>query len=202
MGFDLNGLAPKGATIPKPTSPISIKVDNNTFKYDKEELSKYHNKLEEWSKQDGTYFRNNSWWWRPLADYTLNFTKVLEINKKTLDGWHTNSGYKVSKRNAEQIAKQLKFLIESGHTKKFEKDYMAESLEARKYNEKVEKEMQKLNDLPRNKDLAPCDYSKKDKKEWDRLYAKQKIIASYPFSEKNVIAFMNFCNQCGGFEIC
>jgi len=202
MGFDLNGLKPKGATIPRPKSPPYKKIKEGTYSYNQKEMEEYHMKLEDWSSQEGTYFRNNSWWWRPLADYTLNFTKVLEINKKTLDGWHTNSGHKVSKTNAEQIAKQLKFLIDSGHTKKFEEKYMAEHHKARKYNETIEKKLQKLNNLPRNKDLAPVDFSKKDKKEWDKLYAMQLRIASYPFSVKNVEAFMKFCNSSGGFEIC
>jgi len=79
---------------------------------------------------------------------------------------------------------------------------MAEHHKARKYNETIEKKLQKLNNLPRNKDLAPVDFSKKDKKEWDKLYAMQLRIASYPFSVKNVEAFMKFCNSSGGFEIC
>ena len=60
--------------------------------------------------------------------------------------------------------------------------------------------MDKLNNLPRNKDLAPCNYNKKDKKEWDRLYAKQKRIASYPFSVKNVEEFMTSVIIVGGLR--
>lgn len=202
MGFDLNGLKPKGTKIPRPKSPPYTKIKKGTYSYNQKDMEEYHEKLEEWSNQEGTYFRNNCWWWRPLADYTLNYTKVLELNEKTMEGWHHNSGHKVSKANAEQIAKQLKFLIDSGHTKKFEEKYMAEHHKARKYNETITEKMQKLNNLKRNKDLAPINFSKKDKKEWDRLYKMQLSIASYPFSVENVKAFMKFCNSSGGFEIC
>ena len=202
MGFDLNGLAPKGATIPRPTRPEPEIVGKDKWKYDKKELEEYHNKFDKWQEQSGTYFRNNVWWWRPLAEYVLKYTKVIPNTKKHREGWNTNSGYQVSNRYAEEIAKQLKFLIDTGHTKKFQTDYMKEFVKAEKFNEGVQKEMDKLNNLPRNKDLAPCNYNKKDKKEWDRLYAKQKLIASYPFSVKNVEEFMDFCNKSGGFEIC
>ena len=205
MGFDLNGLAPIGATEPRPKRPEPEVIgteENKTWKYDKKELEEYHEKLEEWSNQEGTYFRNNVWWWRPLADYTLEYSKVLPINEKTLEGWHTNSGHKVKKEEAIQIGKQLNYLIKSGHTKKFEKKYMTESRKAQKYNETIREKMDKIGKLKRNKDLVPRDYNKEDKAQWDKLYSMQKRIADYPFSVENVKAFAKFCLASGGFEIC
>ena len=89
MGFDLNGLAPIGATEPRPRRPepeIIGTEENKTWKYDKKELEEYHEKLEEWSNQEGTYFRNNVWWWRPLADYTLEYSKVPSNKRKNFRG--------------------------------------------------------------------------------------------------------------------
>jgi len=69
-------------------------------------------------------------------------------------------------------------------------------------NAKIQKEIDKLDKLPRNKDLAPADYNKKDNAEWNRLWHKQDRQASYPFSEKNVKEFSIFCRASGGFNIC
>ena len=43
MGFDLNGLAPKGALIPRPKRPEPEVVGKDKWQYDKE-LEEYHNK--------------------------------------------------------------------------------------------------------------------------------------------------------------
>ena len=29
---------------------------------------------------EGEYFRNNVWWWRRLADYVCEHTKVINLN--------------------------------------------------------------------------------------------------------------------------
>lgn len=71
-----------------------------------------------------------------------------------------------------QISKQLDFLIKSGHTKQFSTKYKKIRLNALQYNKRLQKEMDKLNNLPRNKDLAPKDYNQADKKKWDKLWNK------------------------------
>ena len=56
MGFDLTGLNPKKAKYKSPS--------NDLYEQDKD---KFFKELEKYQNQKGTYFRNNVWWWRPLA---------------------------------------------------------------------------------------------------------------------------------------
>ena len=67
MGFDIYGLKPKL----KSKQP-SIDWDKNPSK---EETKKYFEEREKFNQTNkGYYFRNNVWWWRPLADYILQIT--------------------------------------------------------------------------------------------------------------------------------
>ena len=70
MGFDLNGLNPKNIEIEKPKRPTDV------YKLSDKEQEKYFKKQNKYLEQSGTYFRNNVWWWRPLAEYVIEHTKV------------------------------------------------------------------------------------------------------------------------------
>lgn len=61
--------------------------------------------------EKGEYFRNNVWWWRPLAAYVLDNVDMPDIETKE---WGTNSGQKVSATTALRIADTLDALIVSG----------------------------------------------------------------------------------------
>ena len=52
------------------------------------------------------------------------------------------------------------------------------------------------------KDIAPNNYSEEDKKKWDSIYEKKSWSANYPFSIKNVLEFIEFAEDSGGFRIC
>lgn len=196
MGFDLNGLNPKNIRVREPKRP------DNLYKLSDKEQEKYFKKQNKYLDQSGTYFRNNVWWWRPLAEYVIEHSKVINQDKITLEGWTCNSGFEVDDELATQIANQLDALIKSNHTKKYQSTYMLRFKQAEIGNAKIQKEIDKLDKLPRNKDLAPADYNKKDRAEWDRLYYTQDRQANYPFSEKNVKEFSIFCRASGGFSIC
>ena len=192
MGFDLTGLDPKNKKYKSPS--------NDLYKKDKD---KFFEELEKYQSQKGTYFRNNVWWWRPLAEYVLKETKV--ILESDQDGWHYNDCHEVSKEDAEQIAKQLRYLIESGHTKKFAKDWETRRKKIEKYNEQVEKELEEhtkqVQTKMKNDNLAPKDFSKEDHDKWERIYRKRNHDGSYPFSVENVEEFAEFCENSGGFSI-
>tara|TARA_Y100001937_G_scaffold36156_1_gene51872 strand:- start:133 stop:714 length:582 start_codon:yes stop_codon:yes gene_type:complete len=192
MGFDLTGLNPKNKKYKSPS--------NDLYKKDKD---KFFEELEKYQSQKGTYFRNNVWWWRPLAEYVLKETKV--ILESDQDGWHYNDCHEVSKEDAEQIAKQLRYLIESGHTKKFAKDWETRRKKIEKYNEQVEKELEEhtkqVQTKMKNDNLAPKDFSKEDHDKWERIYRKRNHDGSYPFSVENVEEFAEFCENSGGFSI-
>ena len=153
--------------------------------------------------EKGEYFRNNVWYWRPLAEYVLKETKV--IDEKDQEGWHYNDCHEVSKEDAEQIAKQLDHLIKSGHCKKFAQAWEKRREKIEKHNEQVEKELEKhceevktrLNDIG----LAPKDFPKEDHDKWEEIYNKRNSDGSYPFEEENVKEFLNSVKIVVGFTI-
>ena len=151
----------------------------------------------------GEYFRNNVWWWRPLAQYVLEETKV--IDEKDKEHWHYNDCHEVSKEQAEQIAKQLDYLIKSGNCKEFALAWELRRKKLEKHNEQVEKELEKhceevktrLNDIG----LAPKDFPKEDHDKWEEIYKKKNTDSYYPFNVENVKEFSIFCKNSGGFTI-
>ena len=197
MGFDIVGMNPKNIEINEPERP------ENLFELSQKEQDKYFEKRELYLNQSGTYFRNNVWWWRPLAEYVLNYTKVIPEHEQ--ESWQYNDCTEVSKQNAEMIAQQLDHLIKVGHTKQFEKDYEKTRKKIEKHNEKVEKELQTFSQSVkkkmRNDNLAPKDFPEEDHKKWQEIYNKRNSSGSYPFSEENVKEFSEFCKNCGGFTI-
>jgi hypothetical protein len=199
MGFDLYGVKPKikeGSV--QPTRP-----DWNTAT--ETEKDEYYSALDSYEAENkGVYFRNNVWWWRPLAQYVIEQTKVI-TGKKKIQGFSYNDGVLISEQEAVQIAKQLKHLIQTGHTKKYEEEYMAVYKKAELNNIKVQEELdefQKAMDKKLGKDVAPANYPKEDYEKWNAIYAKMDNNGSYPFSESNVKEFAEFAEQSGGFTIC
>jgi len=199
MGFDLYGMNPYN-----PNKAVKPKLD-----WDKptteEERKEHFKKLDEYEKEVvGDYFRSNVWWWRPLATYVIKYTGCVEEDDINL--WHENGGHEVDDETAKQIHNQLKVLIESGHTKKFEADYEKERKKMEKHNDKVEKELRKFCKSVEKKlgktNLAPADFPKEDHDEWERIYHKRKNGGSYPFSVDHVKEFAEFCRFSGGFKIC
>ena len=200
MGFDLYGINPKikeGSIKPK-------RPDwTNCTEEEKEEYFKELEKFE--SENKGYYFRNNVWWWRPLAEYVLEQTKVI-TSKKKIQGFSYNDGVAISATEAEQIAKQLYFLLQSGHTEKYAKQYADERAIAENHNALVDKKLAELaievEKATGKKDLAPAKYPEKFQKKWDEIYNERMLVANYPFSVENVKEFADFCKDSGGFTIC
>ena len=146
----------------------------------------------------GEYFRNNVWWWRPLAQYVIDHTNC--VSEEDAEKWGYNDGHEVSEEEAKAIAKQLRHLIKTGQARKHEKEYEKERKKAEAFNNKIEKQLNALQEKI-GKDIAPNDYSKEDKKKWDDLYEKKIWGANYPFSVNNVAEFAEFCEDSRGFKI-
>jgi Asp-tRNA(Asn)/Glu-tRNA(Gln) amidotransferase A subunit family amidase len=198
MGFDLYGLNPNN-----PKKAVKPKLDWS--KATEEETTEYFEQQDKYRNQVvGDYFRSNCWWWRPLADYIIQYTNC--VSEEDAKHWGYNDGHVVSEEEAKAIAKQLKHLIKTGHTKKFAKDYEKSRKEAEDYNQKIEKQLeafQKSVEKKMGKDnIAPNDYPEEDKKKWDSLYEKKSWMANYPFSVNHVTEFVEFAENSGGFRIC
>jgi len=199
MGFDLYGMNPYN-----PNKAIKPELDWDKTTTE-EQRNKYFEEKDKYQKEVvGDYFRNNVWWWRPLANYVIQFTGCVEEEDAQM--WGENGGHEVDDQTAKQIHNQLQVLIESGHTKKFEDDYEKERLKEEKHNDKIDKELEKFCKSVEKKlgksNLAPADFPKADHDEWERIYHKRIQSASYPFSVENVKEFAEFCKFSGGFTIC
>ena len=197
MGFDLTGMNPKNLHLKEPKRP------DNLFELSEVEQKEYFDKQSEYTSQSGTYFRNNVWWWRPLAHYVLTHTKVIDEDKKNC--WSYNDHCIIEEEEAKQIAKQLRHLIKKGHTKRFEAEWEARRKTLELHNDKVEKELNNhVKDVQRrmnDSNLAPKDFPKEDHDKWEEIYNKRNSDGSYPFTEENVKEFSEFCKNSGGFTI-
>ena len=196
MGFDLTGLNPKNLHLKEPKEP------DNLWELSKEKQDEYFDLRDKYTSQSGTYFRNNVWWWRPLAHYVLEETLIIPEDRK--ESWGYNDCSEVSQKEAEMIARQLRYLIKSGHTKRYEANWEARRKTLEVYNDKVEKELEEhCQEVYKKlgKTVAPKDFPKKDHDKWEKIYRKRNSDASYPFSIENVEEFAEFCENCGGFTI-
>jgi len=151
----------------------------------------------------GEYFRNNVWWWRRLADYVCEYTGV--VDEKDKKQWQFNDGHEVSKEEAEQIANQLEHLIKIGHAQKYADQVTREMKVAKATNAKVQKLFEKLEkkveEATGRTRLAPSQYPKKYKDEWDKTYRLKDSRGDYPFTINNVKEFIEFCRNSNGFRI-
>jgi hypothetical protein len=137
------------------------------------------------TNEKGEYFRNNVWWWRPLADY------VVEQCGLEGDGWFDNRGHEVSAGDARRIAATLDRLLAAGEVKKYETEYM--------------RQLASLADVE-------CTVCHGFGVRFDAFVQGtcngcagrgrvRPFATNYPFSEENVQKFAEFCRASGGFSI-
>ena len=196
MGFDLYGVKPKIKTGSK--KPATIDFSKSTEKQRTvyfEQQSKYE------EANVGIYFRNNVWWWRPLADLVVKLCKLLDEKQK--EHLHDNSGYEYDEATAKYIADTLEAFVKSPMAKRTEKEHKKAIKKAEVHNKKVQVKLDALRKdaiaQTGNKNIAPRDYPKDLNDKWESIYALRDHIESYPFSLKNVKEFMR---ECGGFTVC
>jgi len=70
--------------------------------------------------QRGEYFRNNGWWWGPLADY-CNF--IAPDICAPCKGWHYNDGDGLDAAGAVALAEALQKEIDAGRTESYARRY-------------------------------------------------------------------------------
>jgi hypothetical protein len=61
--------------------------------------------------KEGEYFRNNAWWWHPLADYCMEIAPEIAARCK---GWHSNDGDGLNGPDSASLADALQEEIRSG----------------------------------------------------------------------------------------
>ena len=139
--------------------------------------------------EKGEYFRNNVWWWRPLAKYVL---RHVEVPEEVAKHWEYNDGIEVKEKLAITIADTLDKLIKDGQTARYEKGYRAwqESLPLEECDI-CEGTGQRDDAFVQGKCNA-CEGAGK----------RQAWATNYPFEVDNVKEFADFCRESGGFRIC
>ena len=71
-------------------------------------------------EDEGAYFRNNVWYWRPLWEYVA---QTCELPDEVVEGGSFNDGYEVDGDMCEEIADRLTVALESGHTEAYQTEF-------------------------------------------------------------------------------
>jgi len=199
MGFDLYGVNPK-------IKKGSVKPAEVDFQKSSDaELKKWRTLHTKYQNDNvGIYFRNNVWWWRPLADLVEKLCFFL--NDKQKMHLHDNGGYAYNEATANKIASALEMFVKSPVGKRTEIAHKKQMKKAEAHNKKVQVKLDALKmdaiAATGNKNIAPRDYPKDLNDKWDSIYGEHDHTSSYPFTLKNVKEFTKFLRECGGFTVC
>jgi len=200
MGMDVYGLNPtirvntKKPERPKDFNKASCDVIDKYFKEETE--------FED--KNPGVYFRNNCWWWRPLANFMREHCDWF--TKKQQARLHDNSGFEFSEHEALRIADTLQKKVDDGTAEKDEAKNKEDRKLAEEWNQGLKKQSNELEKEAKKEtgdaSIVPRDYPKHIYKKWDDLQKQRDWKDSYPFEERNVKRFIAFLRECGGFSVC
>ena len=142
MGFDLYGMNPQADTPcpewtkDEPFRKVKGKKDEDGMvkEYEvipelKKEYDKYMKAKWKWQEEnDGAYFRNNVWFWRPLWNYVCQLCDEFHTDQDMeKGGW--NDGHSISKTKARMIARRLRMALEEGHVELTEANWKKEQEE-------------------------------------------------------------------------
>jgi hypothetical protein len=159
---------------------------------------------------EGEYFRNNVWWWRPLAMFCE--TEYSSLVGFDTEKWQYNSGDGLDEEKSLLLAKLIRSDIESGKVKEYEQAYRNEVASL----ERVPCTFCKSTGIRR--DAVGIEHGMPEKE----LNPEMRILTGrthgwcnscqgygntehpmcqYPFDTDNVLSFCNFLEHCGGFSI-
>ena len=65
----------------------------------------------------GEYFRNNIWWWHPLAAYVCDIAPDVTSH---CEGWHWNDGEGLDETHSLELARKIRKDIDSGRASVYE----------------------------------------------------------------------------------
>ena len=184
MGMDVYGLDPvlNGA---RPEIDWSSNPSED-------EIDAYRVASDAWhSKNQGAYFRNNVWNWKPLWEFVCELCDEVLSEEEKNKGWF-NEGYEYDADTALEIANRLHDALESGFVQKY-----------------AERRKEHLAGLPLET-CSLCDGTGVRDDEYvqgkcngcDGTGQVKQWVTNYPFEVENVQEFQIFCRQSGGFQIC
>lgn len=158
----------------------------------------------------GSYFRNNIWWWRPLAEYILNEHGDIA---SACEYWHSNDGDGLDGDLSVQLADALQDDLDNGKVAKFEREYNewraslprtdcehcnATGIRTDKVGVEMgmhDKELSSEVQILTGRTHGWCNAC-------DGVGSQENFDAGYPFTVENVQEFVMFLRDCGGFQIC
>lgn len=132
--------------------------------------------------EKGEYFRNNVWWWSPLWEFCCDVDPTLQ--KRVPRGWFNDGDGLKTQTACTALAKKLRHSIESGYAEFFIGQFEFEKNDIALENCSYCKEQ------PAN-DCSCCGGTGKAKP----------IQSSYRINLENINKFVDFLENCGGFEI-
>jgi len=184
MGFDIYGLDPvihDGVVKPEMSDEEFKEIAESEDPVKKKRVEEYFNEMEKYESANiGFYFRNNVWWWRPIAMIIEESCKDL-LTKKQVEGLHMNDGVKYPKELALEIARRLDEMVEAGMTNQYVKP--------------AQHELNTTADTFRNRKGVEGLLSNLGIKSIEDESEK------YPFDMNNMKNFIAFAKESGGFQI-
>ena len=145
----------------------------------------------------GQYFRNNAWWWHPLADYCITVAPDICVACRH---WHSNDCDGLDAADALALAEALQKEIDAGRTENYARRYASE--QELMPNEPcdicagtgVRRSVPRIGAGNLKEGGIKC--NKCQGAGYVRPWA-----SHYPFSTENVAAFIAFLRESGGFSI-
>lgn len=131
--------------------------------------------------EEGKYFRNNVWWWRPLADYCLEAAPDVTL---ACAHWHS-----------------LQIELDAGRTETYARLY-ASRLEAMPNDPCTICETTVLRKEPPERGAGDLRNGGTKCNACDGEGYRRPWETHYPFDVDNVRGFVTFLRGCGGFSIC
>ncbi len=147
------------------------------------------------TSKTGEYFRNNVWWWRPLADYCLTVAPDI---CKSCKHWQSNDGDGLNGKQSKALAAVLEAEIASGRTLIHEQQRKAE------IDAMPDESCRWCAGTGVRTDSVGVDLGYAARGWCNGCDGKGTLRpndAHYPFSVENVSDFVAFLKDCGGFSI-
>ena len=161
------------------------------------------------TSETGECFRNNIWWWMPLADYAVQVGGEIAAQCK---GWRFNDGDGLNDAGAKELARLLQVEPDSGRTAEYAMEYLAARealpLETCRLcsgsgvcSDVIAVEYEQTTKLiigeghPRKGQIGWCNGC-------NGVGKTPNFATMYAFSIENVQEFVAFLRDSGGFEIC
>tara|TARA_B100001245_G_C22648104_1_gene318335 strand:+ start:101 stop:568 length:468 start_codon:yes stop_codon:yes gene_type:complete len=142
--------------------------------------------------ESGKYFRNNVWYWRPLATYACDIAPDIT---KHCEHWQSNDGDGLNKTHSMKLAAKIREDLTSGTASVYEQAYRT------RIQAMPDEKCTFCNGTGYRKDLPGYGGETKPCNGCDSTGKVRPDEAHYPFELSNVKEFANFLENCGGFEI-